>query len=94
LWFAIERPGKRLLDENGISVAPIWSWASIEIVIALDLLSDTALVKIAEKEILVEDLVVNTSSNNEGSKLTMTGPLLPIQAPLFDRMPTWSIALE
>ncbi|RMZ69982.1 tol [Pyrenophora seminiperda CCB06] len=53
LWFAIEGPGRRLLNEDDIPVAPTWSWASIEAIVALDLLPDTSLDDIKETETLV-----------------------------------------
>jgi hypothetical protein len=94
LWFAIEGPGRRLLNSEKIPVpvAPTWSWASIEGAVALDLLPDTSLAEIEEKETLVKIYVISPSSNDPGKmKIKISGPLLPISAPIFDGISTWSI---
>lgn len=92
LWFAIEGPGRRLLNGDGIPVAPTWSWASIEATITLDLLPDTSLADIKETETLVTVHELRPSSNHpENMRITLSGPLLPISAPAFDGTSTWTL---
>ncbi|KAH7329081.1 heterokaryon incompatibility protein-domain-containing protein [Stachybotrys elegans] len=94
LWFAIEGPGRRLLNEDGVPVAPTWSWASIEGAVALDLLPETSLTKIEETQELVSIGDVQLSNDDPGSMtISLTGPLLPISAPVSDGTSTWSIII-
>lgn len=95
LWFAIEGPGRRLLntlDGEAIPVAPTWSWASIEAAVALDLLPDTSLADIEETETLAEVQFVSPSCEDPREmKIIMSGPLLSISPPVFDGTSIWSI---
>jgi hypothetical protein len=79
LWFAIEGPGRRLLSRDGAApVAPISSWASIEGLVALDLLPETSLDKIedAEELVKIEDSDLGRSGGAAEMTITLRGPLL------------------
>jgi hypothetical protein len=92
LWFAIEGPGTRLLNREGIPVAPTWSWASVEAIVALDLLPDTSLVNIKATETLVTVHELGPSNDHPGKmKIKLSGPLLPISAPVFDGRSIWTL---
>lgn len=94
LWFAIEGPGKRLLAADGVPVAPTWSWASIQGTVALDLLPDTAALKIEETKMLVTVEHVEPSSDDpQQMSIILSGPLLPIEAPTLEGTTTWSLDL-
>ncbi|KAH8764583.1 hypothetical protein BGZ57DRAFT_990536 [Hyaloscypha finlandica] len=94
LWFAIEGPDQRLLSrDGGATVAPAWSWASIEGVVALDLLPETSLVGIrnVKKLVTIEDSGPDRSGNAAEITITLRGPLLPVSPPVFDGISMWSI---
>ncbi|KAI8623705.1 HET-domain-containing protein [Xylariaceae sp. FL1651] len=65
LWFAIEGPGQCLLTELGVSVAPTWSWASVDAPVALDLLPEILLNELERKQTLVKVTKVSISTNND-----------------------------
>lgn len=93
LWFAIEGPGRRLLDEHGVPVAPTWSWASIEGAVALDLLPENSRRDIERKETLVTIADVDSETDSpQKATVDINGPLLSISAPAYDGI-AWHIEI-
>jgi len=91
LWFAIEGPGKRLTRDDGVHVAPTWSWASIEGAVALDLLPENSLREIEDFEILATIHETSPSTHDPAkTTITLSGPVLSIEPPVFDG-DIWSI---
>ncbi|KAI1342283.1 heterokaryon incompatibility protein-domain-containing protein [Xylariaceae sp. FL0016] len=94
LWFAIEGPGYRLLDNVGQSVAPTWSWASIDGTVALDLLPENTLRDIKLLETLVS--ILDAPSGPESRcdmKIKLSGPLFFIRASERED-DTWKIIIN
>lgn len=97
LWHAIEGPGKRLLNEQGVPVAPTWSWASIDGVVSLDLLPENSFRDIERKETLVtiaEAGHPGTDSAPQDATVTLRGPLLPIPAPTSSDGVAWYVEFD
>ncbi|KAK0611629.1 heterokaryon incompatibility protein-domain-containing protein [Immersiella caudata] len=79
LWFAIEGPGKRLFDDQGVPVAPTWSWASIEGVVALDLLPENAKEDIQDQKMLARiDHVSPADDDLAQMKISLCTPMLAV----------------
>ncbi|KAI0802136.1 heterokaryon incompatibility protein-domain-containing protein [Xylaria sp. FL0064] len=93
LWFAIEGPGRRLRTVQGVSVAPTWSWASIDAPVALDLLPENSRASIKLKQQLVSILDVHVSGDayttidatqQRGTNIELRGCIFPISRPSPD----------
>ncbi|KAI1346471.1 HET-domain-containing protein [Xylaria sp. FL0043] len=105
LWFAIGGPGRRLLTHQGASVAPTWSWASIDAPVALDLLPENSCASIKLKQQLVTILNVHVSgdayttidANQQWeAMIELRGWMFPISRPSPDaesNVDTWEIEL-
>jgi hypothetical protein len=91
LWFAAEGPGTRLVDKQGVSIAPTWSWASIEGSVAIDLLPQNSRMDVSVRATLTTILKTEGFFLPE-QKLVLSGPLLNISKLQFDGT-IWNIAV-
>ncbi|KAK5652036.1 hypothetical protein OQA88_10939 [Cercophora sp. LCS_1] len=93
LWFAIEGPGARLVDLEGVPVAPTWSWASIEGVVALDLLPETSLQEVEDKRTLARIEHVSPVHDDPAQmKLSLSAPVLEaVKLVRDDVASTWQV---
>ncbi|KAI0426823.1 heterokaryon incompatibility protein-domain-containing protein [Xylaria sp. FL1042] len=106
LWFAIEGPGRRLQTVQGASVAPTWSWASIDAPVALDLLLENSRVTIKLKQQLVRisnvhvsgDTYPTLSASQQGeTSIELRGWMFPISRPPLDaefNVDVWEIGID
>lgn len=80
LWFAIEGPGKRLVDAKGVPVAPTWSWASIEGAVALDLLLENSMdeIEVTGKLAVIKD-VSPADDDPSRMKIWLKAPILSVK---------------
>ena len=96
IWFAIDGPGKRLLSDDGVPVAPTWSWASIEGAVALDILPENARIVTEEPKTLITARFEKRSLNNAPweANIIVTGPLRAGVSVSKSGDKTWNIYLD
>lgn len=84
LWFAIEGPGRRLRTAHGDPVGPMWSRASINAPVALDLPENSrGSIRLKQQLVTILDLSNNNNASLAAGAANVGMPFINLCSPIF-----------